>query len=261
MSFDLSTFEAEVSLKLISTEQLPSCAQDALEASYNGPRVLRMAILDPRYGWEIDQALPPMMAELGCQLIPPDEAALRLARQRAQKILNRGEDPLPHLNYFSKLMVAADYPRDLIELGNLEEDFEFLVDEPSERRELAIEALADLLSPELRNKRRDERLAEWTRRQEESKRDWPYIFNSPRGRSILKERYKESLAYIRPIFVIEAVAWLLVGWAYSSWRTAVIGYVICIPLFFAMPLLGEYRRLKRERRDTLLRMGVPDEQI
>ena len=47
----------------------------------------------------------------------------------------------------------------------------------------------------------------------------------------------------------------------SSWRTSVIGYIVSVPILFTLPIWGEYRRMKRERRDTLLRRGVPDEQI
>ncbi len=85
MPFDRATFEAEVALKLIPTERLPSVAQDALEAGFDGPRVVRMAVLEPVANWGIDQALPPMMEELGCKAISPEDAALHLARQRARQ--------------------------------------------------------------------------------------------------------------------------------------------------------------------------------
>jgi hypothetical protein len=32
-------------------------------------------------------------------------------------------------------------------------------------------------------------------------------------------------------------------------------------MLFALPVWGEYRRMKWERRDLLLRRGVPDDQI
>ena len=47
MPFDPAKFEAEVALKLTPTERLPAAAQDALEAGFDGPHVLRMAILEP----------------------------------------------------------------------------------------------------------------------------------------------------------------------------------------------------------------------
>ena len=80
MPFDLFAFEAEVALHLIPTERLPTMAIEAVEASYDGPHVLRMAVLDPASPWEIEQALPSMLAELGCRPLALDQAALTLAQ-------------------------------------------------------------------------------------------------------------------------------------------------------------------------------------
>jgi hypothetical protein len=163
MPFDPAIFEAEVALKLIPTEQLPLIAQDALEAGFDGPQVVRMAIIEPRYGWEIDQALPSMLAELGCHSILPQEAALRLAHQRAQRILETGEDPLPSIHYFYRLMRAADYPSELIDVGYFDDTC--YTDDPEEKRAYAREVLEDLLSPELRQKRLAQRKAAWEQEQ------------------------------------------------------------------------------------------------
>jgi len=114
MPFDLAIFEAELALKLIPTERFPAVAQDALESGLGGPRVLRMAILDPRSGWEIDQVLPSMLEELSWRSITPSEAALRLARQRARRILDSGENPLLSLQYSYQIMSHGDYPDKLL---------------------------------------------------------------------------------------------------------------------------------------------------
>jgi hypothetical protein len=116
MPFDPARFEAEVALDLIPTEKLPAVAQDALEAGFDGPHVVRMAILEPEAGWAIDQALP-------------------------------------------------------------------------------------------------------------------------------------------------LAAWILVGWAFSSWRTATIGFIVTVPVLLALSVWGVYWRMKVERRDLLLRWRVPDYQI
>ena len=260
MPFDPASFEAEVALKLIPTERLPMVAQDALESGFDGPHVLRMAILEPFAGWGIDQALPPMLAELGCQTIPPKEAALRLAQIRARRILETGEDPLPSIPYFYRLMLAADYPEELTELGYFDDDDIFFSDDPEEKRKRAREALEELLSPELRQKRLIERKVAWEREEVRVKSEWPYVLNSPTGRALLKERYREKLMEMRPLLWIELVAWIIFGWGISSWRTTVIGYIVSLPVLF-VPIWGEYGRMKRERRDLLLRRGVPDDQI
>ena len=261
MPFDPAIFEAEVALKMIPTEQLPSVAQDALEAGFDGPHVLRMAILEPVAGWAIDQVLPPMMEELGLHPLAPEEAALRLARQRARRILETGENPLPSVSYFYQLMVEADYPEELIELGYFDDDDIFYSDDPEEKQSRAREALIELLSPELRQKRLAERQAAWEQEQARIKSEWPYVLNSPSGRALLKERYIEKITYMRPFLWIEIVVWIFAGWAYSSWRTMAGGFIASMSLIFMFPVLGEYVRMKRERRDTLLRRGVPDEFI
>ena len=259
MSFNLETFEAEIALKLIPMERLPSIAQDALEAGFDGPRMVRMAILEPVAGWAIDQALPPMMAELGCQTISLDEAALRLARQHARHILETGEDPLPSMPYFSRLMLTADHLEELCELAYFDDDDIFYFDDPEEKRARAREALEELLSPELRQKRQVERQAAWEQEQARIKSEWPYVLNSPSGRALLKERYLEKLSEMRPFLWMEIVVWAFIGWTYSSWRTTVTGFIVSMLFVVTFPLLGEYVRMKRERRDTLLRGGVLEE--
>jgi len=261
MSFDPAIFEAEVALKLIPTEKLPMIAQDALEAGFDGPPIVRMAILEPNAGWAIDQALSPMLSALDCQILQPKEAALRLAYTRARRILETGEDPLRSIPYFHQLMLAADYPAELIELGYFDDDDIFFSDLPEERSVRAREALEDLLSPELREQRGAERRAAWEREQARAKLEWPYVLDSASGRELLKKRYKEKIAEMKPVLWIEGLVWIWAGWAYSSWRTTLIGYLVSVPVLFVLPGWGEYRGMKRERRDLLLRRGVPEEQI
>jgi hypothetical protein len=262
MPFDPTSFEAEITLKLIPTERLPVVAQDALEAGFDGPHVLRMASLEPDAGWAIDQALSPMLAELGCQTLPPREAALRLAQARGRHVLESGEDPLPSLPYFQQLMLAADYPAELIELGCFDDDYVLFSDSVEGVQTRLHEALEDLLSPGLREQRIAERKVAWEREQAKAKLEWPFILNSPTGRALLERRYKEKLTEMwRPVLGIELAAWALVGWAFGSWRTFVIGYIVSVPVLLALPVWGEYRQMKRERRDLLLRRGVPEEQI
>ncbi len=258
-TFDPRTFEAEVALKLIPTERLPAVAQDAMEAGFDGPHVVRMAILEPAYGWAIDRALPPMLAELGCHEISPKEAALWLARERAKYLLETGEDPLPSLSYFYRLMWMADYPDELIGLGYLEDAYEFATEQ--EMRTSAREALEELLSPELHERRLAERKAVLEQAQAKAKQEWPYIVNSPTGRVLLKERYKKRLIERRSLLWTELFAWGAVGWSFGSWRLGVVGLLITLPIMLAFALLDEYRRMQRERRDILLRRGVPEDQI
>jgi|GEM_PF-5186000 len=261
MPFDPHIFEAEVALKLIPTEELPLRAQDAMESGYDGTKVLRMAILAPKNGWEIDQALPPMLRELGCQPISLQEAALRLAHFRAQRLLSSTEDPLLSLFYFRQLREAGDYPTELDELAYIDDDYVFFSADLEEKQQYVREALQELLSPELKEKRQAERKAEWEQEQAQAKREWPYVLNSQSGRDLLKNSYMEKLTEVRPLLWIELVAWSLLGWSFNSWRTAIIGFVVSAPILLALLFLGEYLKLKRERRNILLRRGMPEDQI
>lgn len=261
MPFDPSTFEAELALHTYLTEELPGIAQNALEAGFDGPHTLRLAILDPKSSSEIHDALPKMLNELSLTKISPEQAAIQLATVRAKQLLESGEDPIPFLPYFRQLLWSGDYPDDLYELAYLADDWEVFEPSSEEQRRLAVEALENLVDPKLREQRRIVREAEWQRLREETQQDWPYIFNSATGRNLLKERFKERLAEGRPLLVIEVAAWALLGWAFGSWKISLIGFAITIPLLILLAYWAVYRKLKHERRDTLLRLRVPEDQI
>lgn len=150
MLFDPPLFEAQVALGLIPTEKLPSIAQDAMEAGFDGPCVVRMAIVEPQYLWGIDQALPPMLAELGLQRISMKDAALRVAVRRAEEILASGEDPLLSTGFFFQLLLASDYLPELFNLGYLEDICPIELSSEEEQRAFAFEEMRVLISPELR---------------------------------------------------------------------------------------------------------------
>ncbi|MGB6693935.1 MAG: hypothetical protein WBE56_07110 [Terracidiphilus sp.] len=66
---------------------------------------------------------------------------------------------------------------------------------------------------------------------------------------------------MRPLLWIDVIAWGVIGWAFSSWLAAVIGYTVSIPVLFALPVWEVRQGMKRERREILLRRGVPEDQI
>ncbi len=106
-----------------------------------------------------------------------------------------------------------------------------------------------------------ERKAAWEQEQARIKSEWPYILNSPSGRALLRERVLERIHETRMLLWIEAAAWIVLGAMYSSWRTTVIGFVVSGAFVATFPALAVYLGMRRERRDTLLRRGVPDELI
>jgi len=143
VSFDPAVFEAEVTLGLLTTDRLPSVAQDVLEAGWDGPGILRMAILDAHSSQEIVQTIPHVMAELGLRLLSPKEAGMRLAKRRAQAILDSGENPFRHLPYFYRLACLAEWPDELVRLGLMED--RFIDPDNQDERQLAVDALQQLL--------------------------------------------------------------------------------------------------------------------
>src|SRR5215472_14258291 len=100
MPFDPRLVEAKIALGRISPDELPSVAWDVLEAGLDGPFIRRLAALVNPSGWEADQIMPAFMAEAGLKTISRQEAAVRLARQVARRILSEGLDPAVHTRDF-----------------------------------------------------------------------------------------------------------------------------------------------------------------
>ena len=90
--------------------------------------------------------------------------------------------------------------------------------------------------------------------------EWPYALNSRSGRALFGQLYKERLAELRPLLWIELIAWSLLGLAFSSWRTLVIGYLASVPVLGALALFGVYRKMRSEQYDILLRLEVSEDQ-
>lgn len=223
-----------------------------------GRHILRMAILDPKYGYEIHEVLPEMLAELGRGTPSREDAALWLARRRARQILDSGEDPLPSLAWFYQVMLKGDHPRELVELGYLEDEF-FLVGDPAEQRSLTIAALQNLLDPELCARRNAEATAAWQERLREAQENWPYVLNSPGGRALLKQRFWEDLNWrLAPIL---ACPLAVLGWISGHWLWALFGGVVYVPVIALLRLWVKYVQLKQERRRLLLLLRYPEDRI
>jgi hypothetical protein len=109
VTFDRRTIEARLSLNLIASSDMPKVAWDALEAGLDGPGIRRLAALDSPTYFEVRDVLPRAMKEMGLVKLTPNDAALRLAKNRAKEILDRGEDPLKHTREFERLWIHAGY--------------------------------------------------------------------------------------------------------------------------------------------------------
>lgn len=122
MVFDRELIEARLALSLILSEDMPSVAVDALDAGLDGPAIRRLAILEHPTYFEVAEALPRAMRELGLSQIRTEEAALRIARQMIREILQREDDPVKHLGDFESLWIHADYAEEISGLGTLDDE-------------------------------------------------------------------------------------------------------------------------------------------
>jgi hypothetical protein len=52
----------------------------------------------------------------------------------------------------------------------------------------------------------------------------------------------------------------MLGFAFSSWRAVVIGYLAAVPVLCALALYGVYRRMKSEQYDILLHLEASEDQ-
>jgi hypothetical protein len=114
---------------MIYPEEMPSLAWDALEAGFDGPFIRRLAALDHPSGWETDQIASAFMAEAGLKRISIQDASIRIARQLANQILTEGLDPLAYTRYFELLWTRAEYPREIQDVGCLDDARSWLTDE------------------------------------------------------------------------------------------------------------------------------------
>ena len=72
-------------------------------------------------------------------------AALRLARNRAQKILEAGQDPLKHTHDFERLWIEAGYPTELALVGNLDDEVYIMNQSDEVTRKWIIERLKEFM--------------------------------------------------------------------------------------------------------------------
>lgn len=98
--FDPHLVEAKLALGMIGPEEMPPLAWDALEAGLDGPSIRKLAALMNPSGWESDQIIPAFMAEADMKSISTQEAAIRVARHLAHRILSEGLDPLAGFERF-----------------------------------------------------------------------------------------------------------------------------------------------------------------
>jgi hypothetical protein len=120
--FDRSFIEAKLALKLISPEDMPKLAWDAMEAGMDGPALRRLgAMVKPSWS-EVESVLPNARKEMQLTEIKTKDAGCRLARLYAHEILETGKDPLLFMRNFEFLWIRAGYPTELAAYGTLRDE-------------------------------------------------------------------------------------------------------------------------------------------
>lgn len=278
-TFDAERIAAELKLHMIPPERLIALAQDAMEAGFDGPGIVRMAILQPDERWEIGKAEEGMRKELGSDRMTLRDAAFLLAERRVRQLLGSGENPAMSIPYFNQIYTAVwnvegvDPIPGLERLAYMDDDFYILGEkEEEEFRAIAQEALEEFLDAELREKREREAQYEFWRTAGQFNfvlekdwssvdvTDWPYAFDSPTRRELLRERLREKMEQWPQILGVLCLSWLAAVWGFG-WLWPSVGLLGYLPLLALHGYWAEYRRLKRERRDILLRMRYPEDRI
>lgn len=153
MSFDRELAEARLALNLISSDEMPKLAWDALEAGLDGPAMRRLAALQRPTFFEVNDVLAKAMDEMQLKPITALEAARRLAKSIAQEILKSGGDPLDHTGRLEALWIRAGYPVELSGYGTLDDQvsvFRQIGRSDDEIRSWLVAALKELVAIDLR---------------------------------------------------------------------------------------------------------------
>ena len=122
MAFEPRVVEARLALNLISSTEMPRLAWEALDAGLDGPAIRRLAAFESPTCFQVQELLPQVMEEMRLARLDKVEAALQLAKLRAQEIVAANLDPFKHLRDFEHLWIEADYCRELQDYGNLNDD-------------------------------------------------------------------------------------------------------------------------------------------
>jgi hypothetical protein len=122
MPFDREIIEARLALDLVSPDEMPKVAWDALEAELDGPAIRRLAALENPTWFQVQEVLPRAMQEMQLAKVTVGEGAYRMARRRAREILETGADPMRYTREFEQLCIRTDWPQELSGYGCLDDD-------------------------------------------------------------------------------------------------------------------------------------------
>jgi hypothetical protein len=119
---DRELWEARLTLNLVTSDEMPKLAWDALESGLDGPAIRRLASLVRPTWFQVEELRAEATKEMKRSSLSIDEAACRLARRRAQEIVRSGDDPLRHTREFEQLWIRSGYSKQITSLGTLDDE-------------------------------------------------------------------------------------------------------------------------------------------
>jgi hypothetical protein len=122
MPLDRELWESRLALDLVAADEMPKLAWDALESGLDGPAIRRLASLVKPTWFQIEEVRASALKEIGLATVTVAEAACRLARRRAQDILDSGKDPLRFTRELEQLWIRAEYASQMTSLGTLDDE-------------------------------------------------------------------------------------------------------------------------------------------
>lgn len=122
MPLDRELWEARLTLNLVTSDEMPKLAWDALESGLDGPAIRRLASLVRPTWFQVEELRAEATKEMKLSSLSIDEAACRLARRRAQEIVQSGDDPLRHTREFEQLWIRSGYSKQITSLGTLDDE-------------------------------------------------------------------------------------------------------------------------------------------
>jgi hypothetical protein len=149
MPFDREIIEARLALDLISSNEMPKVAWDALEAGLDGPAIRWLAALENPTWFQVQEVLPRATQEMELTKVTVGEGAYRIARRRAQEILETGADPTKYTRELEYLCIRADWPDELSGYGGLDDEVYIARENgrpETEIREWLIQSLKELVA-------------------------------------------------------------------------------------------------------------------
>jgi hypothetical protein len=119
--FDRRLLEARLTLGLITSDQMPEIAFEALKTGFDGAAIRQLSALENPTDSEVFDLCPRVYAEMQLQDISDAVAALRVAAHIAKEALDQ-KDYFKPLHELYWLWMKAGFSKELEEAGTLYDD-------------------------------------------------------------------------------------------------------------------------------------------